>query len=194
MKKWIVLSSLFISFLNYAQLREKGTTELIPVIGSATSNYYGTTSSLLYNTPISSLNIGVQGDYFYSNRWSLRSGLLFQKMGSQFPGYIEELKYISVPVNANWHFGSTRKWNLNFGPTLGLLTSATANEVNIKSEVNGFQYGIQVGIGYKLQLTDRFSILFDYQSMSGMSKVFKDNQDQSKNSYGTFNLGAVFKL
>ena len=194
MKKWIVLSSLFISFLSYAQLREKGTTELIPVIGSATSNYYGTTSSLLYNTPISSLNIGVQGDYFYSNRWSLRSGLLFQKMGSQSPGYIEELKYISVPVNANWHFGSTRKWNLNFGPTLGLLTSATENGVDIKSQANGFQYGLQVGIGYKLQLTDRFSILLDYQSMSGLSKVSKDSQNQIKNSYGSFDLGAVFKL
>ena len=194
MKKWIVLSSLFISFLGSAQLREKGTTELILVIGSATSSYYGTTNNLLYSTPISSVNIGVQGDYFYSNRWSLRSGLLLQKMGSQFPGYIEELKYVSVPVNANWHFGSTRKWNLNFGPTLGLLTSATANGVDIKSKANGFQYGLQIGIGYKLQLTDNFSILLDYQSMSGLSKISKDSQNQIKNSYGSFDLGAVFKL
>ena len=194
MKKWIVLSSLFISFLGSAQLREKGTTELIPTIGSATSNYYGTTNNLLYSTPISSLNIGLQGDYFYSSRWSLRSGVLFQTMGSQYPGYIEELKYISIPVNANWHFGSTRKWNLNFGPTLGLLTSATANGVDIKSKANGFQYGLQVGIGYKLQLTDRFSILLDYQSMSGLSKISKDSQNQIKNSYGSFDLGAVFKL
>jgi hypothetical protein len=115
-------------------------------------------------------------------------------MGSQYPGYIEELKYISIPVNANWHFGSTRKWNLNFGPTLGLLTSATANGVDIKSKANGFQYGLQIGIGYKLQLTDNFSILLDYQSMSGLSKISKDSQNQIKNSYGSFDLGAVFKL
>ncbi|MEY2692162.1 MAG: hypothetical protein RIT03_552 [Bacteroidota bacterium] len=193
MKKILVISSLLLSFLSYAQLREKGTTELIPVIGSASSNYYGQTN--LSNEPLSSVNLGVQGDYFYSNRWSLRSGLLFQKMGSQFGGFFkEELNYISIPVNANWHFGSTRKWNLNFGPTFGLLTAANSNGVDIKSDLNGFQYGLQVGIGYKLQLSEKFSILLDYQSMSGLSKVSKDSQNQLKNSYGSFDLGAVFKL
>ncbi len=194
MKKSLVLSCLLLSFLSFAQVREKGTTELIPTIGSASSNYYGTSSYMISNSPISSVNIGVKGDYFYSSRWSLRSGVLLQKMGSQYPGYIEELKYISVPIHANWHFGSTRKWNLNFGPTLGLLTAATANGVDIKSKANGFQYGLHVGIGYKLQLTDKFSILLDYQSMSGLSNISKDSQNQIKNSYGSFDLGAVFKL
>ena len=180
-------------FLSFAQLREKGTTEIIPVIGSASSNYYGQTN--LSNEPLSSVNLGIQGDYFYSSRWSLRSGLLLQKMGSQFGNvFKEELNYITIPVNANWHFGSTRKWNLNFGPSFGLLTAAKSNGVNIKSELNGFQYGLQVGIGYKLQLSDKFSILFDYQSMSGLSKVSKNSQNELKNSYGSFDLGAVFKL
>ena len=121
-------------------------------------------------------------------------GNIVTKMGSRYQGYSDELKYISVPVNANWHFGSTRKWNLNFGPTFGVLTSATSNGVDVKSEANGFQYGLQVGIGYKLQLTDKFSILLDYQSMSGLSKVSKNSQNELKNSYGSFDLGAVFKL
>lgn len=193
MKKIIVMSTLLLGLVSYAQLREKGTTELIPVIGSASSNYYG--QSTISNEPLSSVNLGVQGDYFYSNRWSLRSGLLIQKMGSQFGGFFkEELNYITIPVNANWHFGSTRKWNLNFGPTFGLLTAANSNGVDIKSDLNGFQYGLQVGIGYKLQLSEKFSILLDYQSMSGLSKVSKDSQNQLKNSYGSFDLGAVFKL
>lgn len=194
MKKILVLSSLMLGFLSFAQLREKGTTELIPTIGSASSNYYGTSIDMFYYSPISSVNIGVKGDYFYSSRWSLRSGILLQKMGSRYQGYSDELKYISVPVNANWHFGSTRKWNLNFGPTFEVLTSATSNGVDVKSEANGFQYGLQVGIGYKLQLTDKFSILLDYQSMSGLSKVSKNSQNEIKNSYGSFDLGAVFKL
>jgi hypothetical protein len=193
MKKIIVMSTLLLGLVSYAQLREKGTTELIPLIGSASSNYYGQTN--LLNEPLSSVNLGVKGDYFYSNRWSLRSGLLFQTMGSQFGGFFkEELKYLTIPVNANWHFGSTRKWNLNFGPTFGILTAANSNGVDFKSELNGFQYGIQVGIGYKLQLSNKFSILLDYQSMSGLSKVSKDSQNQLKNSYGSLDLGAVFKL
>lgn len=193
MKKIIVMSTLMLGFLSFAQVREKGTTEIIPVIGSASSNYYG--ESNISNSPLPSVNIGVQGDYFYSSRWSLRSGLLFQKMGSQFPGFLkEELNYISVPVNANWHFGSTRKWNLNFGPTLGLLTSAKSNGVDVKSQLNGFQLGLQVGIGYKLQLSEKFSILLDYQSMSGLSKVSKDSQNSLKNTYGSFDIGAVIKL
>ena len=187
-----VLSVLAFGFMN-AQSREKGTIEIIPQIGYATANYYGAdvTSG---NSTLSSVTYGVGGDYFFNDRWSLRSGLLFQTMGTEVLNFREELKYLTLPVNANWHFGSTRKWNLNFGPSIGFLTSAETDGQDIKSLVHSTQIGLNIGIGYKIEVSDEISILLDYQSLSGLSNVSKNAEIRAKNSFGSLNAGVVFKL
>jgi long-subunit fatty acid transport protein len=193
MKK-VILSALAVfafSFAN-AQLREKGEIEIIPQIGYASSNFYG--ESDLDNSALSSVSFGVGADYFFNDRWSLRSGLLYQPMGSKFDGGEDKLNYLTVPVNANWHFGSTRKWNLNFGPSIGFLTSAKENGGDIKDMVNSTQIGLNYGIGYKIEVSENFSILLDYQGMSGLSEIPKDSDLTFKNAYGSFNVGAVLKL
>lgn len=176
-----------------AQLRDKGAIELVPQIGYSSSNYYG--ESNMNNSALSSVTFGVGSDYFFNDRWSLRSGLHFQTMGSKLSSYYEEkLNYLTLPVNANWHFGSTRKWNLNFGPSFSFLMSAKGNGDDIKDKANTFQLGLAYGIGYKIEINDKFSILIDYQGITGLSDVPKDSNFTIRNAYGAFNVGGVFKL
>lgn len=193
MKK-ILFTALALFLFGYtnAQSRAKGTIELTPQIGYSSANYYG--NNLNGNSPLSAVTFGVGGDYFFNNRWSFRSGLHIQTMGSQLFAFEEKLNYLTIPVNANWHFGSTRKWNLNFGPSIGFLLSAKDNNTDIKNLANGTQVGLNVGIGYKIEISNDFSILVDYQSISGLSDVSKSSASTIKNSYGAFNLGAVLKL
>mgnify|MGYP003608067250 CR=1 FL=1 len=193
MKK-ILLSAVAVFAFTFAnaQLREKGTIELIPQIGYASSNYYG--EEEMNNSSLSSVTFGVGADYFFNESWSLRSGLHFQTMGSKVASVKEELKYVTLPVNANWHFGSTKKWNLNFGPSIGFLTAAEYNGIDIKSEVNSSQFGLSYGIGYKIEVNEKFSILIDYQGMTGLSELPKDSPFTIKNAYSSFNVGGVFKL
>lgn len=181
-----------ISAFGFSQSREKGTIEITPLIGSASSTYAG--ENVENNETISSINLGVNADYYFNDRWSLRSSILSQKMGSQFAGYKEELGYITIPVNANWHFGSTRKWNLNFGPSIGFLTTAKANGLDVKKFANSTQVGLSYGIGYKIEVTEDFGILVDFQGMSGLTKVAKDTEIVIVNAYSAFNIGAVLKL
>lgn len=175
-----------------AQVRQKGTIELIPQIGFSSSNYYGDTGS--GNSSITGVAFGLGGDYFFEKSWSLRSGLLFQTMGTEVPAGTEKLNYITIPVNANWHFGSTKKWNLNFGPSIGFILSAKDNSTDIKELVNTTQIGLNYGIGYKIEVSNKISILIDYQGMTGLTDVAKDSSLTLKNGYGAFNLGGVFKL
>ena len=88
------------------------------------SNY--ASSENLSNKIRTSFNAGVIGEYYFSNRWSLRSGLVYDSKGSKVKlsgeEYIDKLNYIAVPLHANWHFGSNRNWFLNFGPTLGFFS------------------------------------------------------------------------
>lgn len=188
----VVVTTFVLGFAN-AQERSKGDVELTPIIGYASSNYYGEEN--LNNSTLSSVNFGANVDYFFNDRWSLRSGLLYQTMGSKVTSYYtEKLSYLTIPVNANWHFGSTRKWNLNFGPNLGFLMAADAEGRNIKKLANGFQLGLAYGIGYKIEVNEKFSVLIDYQGMAGLTEVPKDSGLSIKNAYSSFNIGGVFKL
>ena len=193
MKKIIYLGMLFSSFYGFSQLREKGTIELTPQIGYASANYYGEDIAD-GNKPISSATFGVGSDYFFNNRWSLRSGIFLRKMGTKTAYFQEKLNYVTIPVNANWHFGSTRKWNLNFGLNAGFLTSAKTNETDIKSLVNSTQFGIGYGIGYKIEVSENFSILLDTQGMTGLSEIAKSSEYSFKNAFSTINVGGVIKL
>ena len=196
MKKIILtVFTLGIFTISNAQLREKGTVELTPQIGYSSSNYYDGDAGPA-NEPISGVAFGITGDYFFNNRWSLRTGLLFQTMGTEIESVdIEDkLSYITFPINANWHFGSTRKWNLNFGPSIGFLTSAKSEGVDIKDVFNSTQIGLNVGIGYKIEVSPKISILIDYQNMAGLTDIVKGSEFSTKNNYGSFNLGLVCKI
>ena len=193
MKK-IILSvvAVFAFGITNAQLREKGEIEIVPQIGVISANYYGGESGS-GNSPVTSASFGVGSNYFFNDRWSLLSGLIYQPMGTEFSGIKDELKYITIPVNASWHFGSTRKWNLNFGPSIGFLTSAKSSEgFDFKEAINSTQIGLNIGIGYKIEISDNFSLLIDYQSLTGLTETAKDYS--FKNTAGTFNLGGVIKL
>lgn len=200
MRNFICVAILFTGFCGFSQNREKGTIELTPIVGYSNSNYYS--SEDLSNSGINSVDFGVNADYYFNDRWSLRSGLLYQTMGSEYAGFDgneivtfeDKIKYITLPLNVNWHFGSTRKWNLNFGPSFGFVASAKTNGEDVKEFVETFQFGLSYGIGYKIEISEKFSILLDYQGMTGLSEVIKDVPIDVKNAYGVFNVGGVFIL
>lgn len=201
MKK--ILLSLFAlaSFgLANAQIKEKGTVEITPKIGVSSFAEFSKTDNSDYN---SGVELGATVDYYFNNRWSLRSGLIADKMGSKIQDggdfYEDELNYLSIPINANWHFGSTRKWNLNFGLSPSFLTSAEfiANGTKMtipKSAIESFQLGLTYGIGYKIGINDKFGILIDAQFFSGLTNINKATQEKISNNGYSFNVGGVIQL
>ena len=98
MKK-IILSAIVIVIFSTVkgQLREKGAIEIIPQIGISTSLYNGSNtdrfnfsspyywnntdhfnfSSTSDHSSLTGVAFGVGADYFFNNRWSIRSGLFY---------------------------------------------------------------------------------------------------------------------
>jgi type V secretory pathway adhesin AidA len=175
-----------------AQIRERGDIELAPHIGYSSFLLNGDQVEDL--SAVTAVNYGVNADYFFNDRWSLRSGLLFQEMGGKDSFDELKLSYITIPLNANWHFGSTRKWFLNFGTSASFLTKAEFSGEDIKENIESLQLGIFYGIGYKLEITDKFSILIESQNLFGLSNIFKEGDITWTNSGGSINVGGVFKL
>lgn len=202
MKKLFVSALMLMLATTYGQQREKGTFELTPILGAGVANYYGedVTSK---NKSITRATYGIEFDYYTSQRWSLRSGFIFQNAGTQVNSVginaEDNLQYLIVPVNANWHFGSNRNWHLNFGLNFGYLSSAesTVNGItrDVSNVVNNIQIGLNVGIGYKFMINEKFGLSLNYDKTIGVTDVPKPALNTSfKNSVSAFYLGGVFKL
>jgi hypothetical protein len=202
MKKNLLLFIALISFaFANAQSREKGTVEITPKIGYSSFSENNEGESTDSNTGVA---FGATADYYFNNRWSLRSGLVFDKMGGEYDsGYgisKDKLNYLTIPINANWHFGSTRKWNLNFGFSPSFLLNAevsdnTGHSMEIPSSViKSFQLGFTYGLGYKIEVNKKFGILLDWQGFAGLTNINKATNSDIKNSGGSFNIGGVIQL
>jgi len=181
-----------------AQERSKGEIEVIPFIGYQKSFFNG--DYIDRYEPKTSFTFGLNGDYFFNDRWSLRSGLSYDTMGAApINGFRNdvELNYLSIPINANWHFGSTRKWSLNFGLSASFLLSTNkVNPLNFKDEVKPFQAGFSYGIGYKLKVLESFSILFDAQGLVGITNFnnHPEGEEIELNARSYLGIGGVFVL
>ncbi len=201
MNKTLLVLTALISFgLTNAQIKEKGTIEITPKIGTSSFFENNEDDASGYN---SGVEFGATIDYYFNNRWSLRSGLIADKMGGRVKDagdvYEDKLNYLSIPINANWHFGSTRKWNLNFGLSPSFLTSASysingAEKKISTSDIESFQLGFTYGIGYKIEINKRFGILIDTQFFNGLTNINKASEVRILNAGYSFNLGGVIQL
>tara|TARA_B110000208_G_C11579237_1_gene361904 strand:- start:81 stop:662 length:582 start_codon:yes stop_codon:yes gene_type:complete len=189
--------------LCYGQTREKGNIELTPIVGYSAS--FQLDSFLFGSSSVSGIQLGIYGNYFFNNRWSLRTGLSYQKMGTNdvdfaiFTNeYSERTNYITVPMTVNYHFGTKRKWYVNYGIGIGFLTKAEANYnngngfVDINNLANSTQFGINGGIGYKFNIAPEFLIVIENSNFIGLTD--STEQRSGKNFYMSFNIGAVFKI
>ena len=108
-----------------------------------------------------------------------------------------KLNYVTLPIMANWHFGSNRNWYLNFGPYVGFLVNAEESELglDLKDGFKSTDFGFAFGIGYKFEIDDNIKLYIEYDGQSGFSDIFEENSgDAIRNGRSSFNIGALFSL
>lgn len=199
-KLFLTVFITILGLINVNAQNDSGEFTLAPQLGLNLSNY--TSNENLNNKIRTAFNAGVIAEYYFSDRWSFRSGLLYDSKGtkitdSQRQDYIDKLNYLALPIHANWHFGSKRNWFLNFGPTLGFLLSAKADipggEIDIKDQLDStFDAGLGVGIGYVFDASDNTQLYIQYQGYNGFVNIIKTNYNLF-NATSAFNLGVIFK-
>lgn len=191
MKKFTLFLALCSLTLGFSQTRENGTLEVVPTIGTTLS---GTS---LITSDRNSIRVAIIGDYYLSDRWSLRSGLELLGMSDSGLLFLQrdiQLNYVNIPLHANWHFGRNRNWNLNFGISPGFLTNAEENGVDVSESIESFQLALSYGVGYKLEISERFSILFDTQAFIGLTDYRSAPDVSEQNLAISLSVGGVFKL
>jgi hypothetical protein len=203
-KLFIILLSIGSYLTAFSQ--EKGSFEFGFNVGYNLATV--TSGSNTNSTYRSAFNAGGFGDYYFSDRWSIKAKLIYDQKGWD-KGFLTNLDngqsfetnyrmdYLTIPIMANWHFGKKRNWYLNFGPYAGFLLSAkeTTFNTDIKDLTASTDVGLALGIGVKISIANRLKILLEIDGQSGFTDVLKDNQGTTiLNSRSSFNTGLVFDL
>lgn len=207
MKRLLFTIAMLSCILNkgYAQA-DKGDVELGLGVGLNFSTVNVPSDNNRSTDSKTALNFAFVGEYYFSDRWGIKSKLIYDQKGwgngyvvTENENYITDynVNYLTIPIMANWHFGSTRKWNLNFGPYVGFLLKAEDDKkgMDFKDAFNSTDVGIALGIGYKFPVSDTTKIYIEYDEQYGFTDVFADNTGTTAvNSRGSFNIGVLFTL
>jgi hypothetical protein len=176
----------------------KGTTEFGVNLGY---NAATVTTSNLNADYRSGFNAGLAAEHYFSDSWSFKAKVLYDQKGwaNGFIGTTRtafSLDYITVPLLANWHFGRTKNWYLNFGPYISFLLSAKTdvNGQDVKSVFNDTDGGLDIGIGVKFPVSTNTHFFIEVNGQGGVVDVAKNNSGSTiKNSVSAINIGLNFK-
>lgn len=203
MKKIMILAVAMLATVA-VKAQEKGNFEFgfgpgLNMSSISDSNYDSETSY--------SFNIAGSAEYYFSSSWGIKAKVIYDRKGWDRDYIVDQygdaiptdfnVNYLTVPVMANWHFGRTDNWYLNFGPYVGFLLSAedTTLGTDVSDAFNSTDAGLALGIGVKIPLTDTLRLFIEYEGQGGMSDIFKENEDtRITNSKSAFNIGVNFML
>lgn len=211
MKKLLLLSIVTLLSFTGAFSQEKGSVELGIGAGLNLSNI-----SNLSNNQSADLKVGfnanASGEYFFSDRWGIKAKLVFDQKGWKANTSITDssgnfsgnqdiafmVDYLTLPIMANWHFGSNRNWYLNFGPYFGFILNAEDDffKQDLTDGLESFDIGLSLGIGYKFDIAENTKMFIEYDGQSGFVDTVKDNTTGStvRNVRSAFNVGVLFNL
>ena len=67
--------------------------------------------------------------------------------------------------------------------------NATNGEVDVKDYFHSTDFGLALGIGTKIKLSDNVKLLLEYDEQVGITDVFKENTGSAvRNGRGSFNI------
>lgn len=206
MKKRLFITALSIFGILTSNAQDSGEFELGIGLGLNLANV-STIDGQNNTSSLTSFNAGVSGEYYFSDRWGFKAKLIYDSKGWS-DGFITDenfntittdfkLNYVTLPVMANWHFGSNRNWYLNFGPYVGFLVNAEDSELglDLKDGFKSTDFGFAFGIGYKFEIDDNIKLFIEYDGQSGFSDIFEENAgDAIRNGRSSLNIGVLFSL
>ena len=204
MKKMAIYAIIAFGFTAALSAQGKGDVEFGFNVGynsaSAQTRYFSADFG-------SGFNAGASAAYYFSRNLSLKTKLLYDQKGWNNDIYVDDagnefsadynLNYITVPVTVNWHFGNTKNWYINAGPYMGFLIDAseTSHSTDVSEEFRSTDFGLAIGLGVKIPVSDKLKIFFEYEGQSGLSDIFKGTLNYDvMNTRSAFNVGINFLM
>lgn len=197
MKKLFLFFTLALFSLNFsiAQVNfgAKAGVNFSDITGEKVDSFSGRTS----------LHVGVVAEIMVSDMFAVQPELLYSSQGSDYDESDEgfdvsgtvKVDYLNIPVMAKYYV--VEGFSIEAGPQIGFLLSATDEydneEDDIKEFLKGTDFGVNLGVGYKLENGLNFGARYNLGLSDNLDvDDFETDGAEYKNSVIQISVGYFF--
>ena len=131
---------------------------------------------------VTSFNFGVLSEIPISDKFSFQPELMYSGQGYSFNDNTIALSYLNIPLMGKYYL--TKGLSIEAGPQIGFLLSAKNEKTDVKDSFNTFDFGVNFGLGYKLDNGLNFGARYNL----GLTDINDLEGSSSKNKNGVFQI------
>ena len=141
------------------------------------------------NSQLTAFHVGAMAEIPLTEKFSFQPEVLFSGQGTSINDNILEMRYLNVPLIGKYYL--TKGFSLEAGPQVGFLLSAKNEGLNVKQNFKNVDFGLNVGLGYKLENGLNFGArynfgLSDINDVKGVSNKTRSSVLQASVGYFFF--------
>ncbi len=191
MKK-LLLSALAVCAFSFSNAQEEKTSTSLDVTFGVKAGLNLATLTVENTDVKAGYHVGAMAEIKLNDKFSIQPELLFSAQGTKYNEGNEDkniLSYINLPIMGKYYV--TEGLSLEVGPQIGFLVNAETEfdgEYFDIENTNTIDFGVDFGLGYKLDSGLNFSARYNY----GLTNFNSDSDFVAKNSVFQFSVGYFF--
>ena len=139
--------------------------------------------------PITSvINFGLLAEIPLTEKFSFQPELMYSIQGYSVGDDVVSLNYLNLPLMGKYYL--TKGLSVEAGPQIGLLLSAKDEGTDVKDSFNSLDFGVNLGVGYKLENGLNFGARYDL-GISNINNV-EGSSNTLRNSTLQVSIGYFF--
>ena len=135
---------------------------------------------------VTSFNFGVVSEIPVSEKFSFQPELMYSGQGYSFNDNTIELSYLNIPLMGKYYL--TKGLSVEAGPQVGFLLAAKNEKTNVKDSFNTFDFGVNFGLGYKLDNGLNFGVRYNL----GLTDINNVDNASAKNKNSVFQVSVGY--
>ena len=135
---------------------------------------------------VTSFNFGVLSEIPISDKFSFQPEIMYSGQGYSFNDNTIALSYLNIPLMEKYYV--TKGLSVEAGPQIGFLLAAKNEKTDVKDSFNTFDFGINFGLGYKLDNGLNFVARYNL----GLTDINNVENSSSKNKNGVFQVSVGY--
>lgn len=134
---------------------------------------------------VTSFNFGLLSEIPVSGKFSFQPELMYSGQGYSFNNNTIALSYLNIPLMGKYYL--TKGLSVEAGPQIGFLLAAKNEKTDVKNSFNTFDFGVNLGLGYKLDNGLNFGVRYN-QGLTDINNI-KNSSIKNKNSVFQLSVG-----
>src|SRR6187431_1598361 len=135
---------------------------------------------------VTAFNFGFLSEIPISDKFSFQPELMYSGQGYSFSNNTIALSYLNMPLMGKYYL--TKGLSVEAGPQIGFLLSAKNEKTDVKDSFNTFDFGVNFGLGYKLDNGLNFGARYNL----GLTDINNLEGSSSKNKNGVFQISVGY--